>query len=102
LETARPIPAVLAAAAISEAHRCIGPGETAAYRQITETHMLDAPAFGKQAAVGLFPRRMSTLLVLLHDGARGDFFGTSAVAARLLRAFFDVFVLALLLVAHAA
>ena len=33
--------------------------------------------------------------MLLHDGARRDLFGTLAVAARFLRRFFDVFILAL-------
>jgi hypothetical protein len=45
---------------------------------------------------------MSLLFVLFHHGSRGDFFGAAPVAPALLRAFLDVFVLALLFRAGAA
>jgi len=51
--------------------------------------------------MGLLPFSVTFLFVLLHDSARRHFFSSSAIAAFLLGALLDVFVLALLFGAHA-
>jgi hypothetical protein len=74
-------------------------GATEAFEVVAHVAQLDA---GDRAVPDLFAFLMAFPFVLLHHGSRGDFFGPLAVASRPLRALLDVFVLALLLAAHAS